>query len=213
MAASIGAALLVCTLSACPALPPEAESLELVFEGTDRERQRRIAEKLLGPDRWRRLDQARFQIELHDHHFTPALVDNSFWHDEVETILARSVGRMAQKGLQRRFRLYERRDAFRERLRDRRGAEESGSGRGLGLDLSPRVRLGDRPWIGAKLRLRGVGDGFWSRTSLRLGSELDGGDPSVKLAVRSAERRAFIAYHPDHARRGESVEVQFGFSF
>lgn len=186
----------------------------LAAELKAQEKQRRIVEDLLGPDRWRHLDAARFRIGLRDHPFTPELAADPDLHDEVAGILMRSIGRMAQKGLQRRFRLYERRDALRARLRasDGRRSDEGASGR-AGLDVSPRLRLGDRPWVGAKLRLRGTGDGFWSRTSLRLGSELDGSDPSVKLAFKGWTRRGFLAYHPDHPRRGEVLELQIGLSF
>ena len=171
------------------------------------ERERRFVEELLGPDRWRRLDAARFRIGLHEHAFTPGLSTNPAVHDEVARILARSVGKIVQKGLQRRFRLYERRDAFRARLRESRGTPERSSGR-TGLDVSPRLRLGDRPWLGVKLGLRG--DGLRSLTSLRFGSELDGGDPSVKLELKGSARRAFVAFHADHPRRGRTIELQLG---
>lgn len=177
------------------------------------ERQRRMVQKLLGRDRWRRLDIARFDIRLHNHPFTPDLADHQYREELVSGILLQTVVKLSQKSVERRLRLYECRDSLRGRLRgvDRSGSESRADR--PGVRVSPRFRLGERAWLGAKLRLTGADSGLLSRTSLRLGSEIDGQDASVKLAFRTYSRQAMVVYHTDHRKRGEALEFQLGFSF
>lgn len=175
-------------------------------------KQRRVVKELLGRDRWRRLNQARFWIAVHDDSLTPMLADDRFMYEEVSGILLRTVGRISHKAVLKRLRLVERRDALRERLGDNPNAESRTGGRPK-LRVSPRLRYDDSAWLGAKLRLKGTDSRFWSSASLRVGSEFDGSNPGVKLGFEEDSRRAFLVYHGDHRKRGESLELLVSFSF
>ena len=177
------------------------------------ERQRRLVKELLGRERWRQLEAARFQIHLHDLGFTPELSDNPARHDEVGRVLLRSLLKASQESVERRLRLEERRDALRGRYRRRKTDAESWTTSRPSLDVSPRVHLDSRLWLGAKLRLPGIGSRFWSHTDLRLGSELDGQNPSLKLAFMDHARHGFLVYHANHRQRGEAIELRIGFSY
>ncbi len=173
------------------------------------ERQRRLLRDLLGRERWRQLEETRFAIHLHDLDFTPELGDNPAQHRKIGHILLRSLLKASQESVERSLRLEERRDAlFR---RSDRSAIDVGSRRKV--DVSPRFRLDSRPWLGAKLRLRGVRSHFLSFADIRLGSELDGRNPSIKLAFQDDVRHGFIVYHAGHRQRGQALELRFGFFF
>lgn len=173
------------------------------------ERQRRLAEDLLGRERWRQLQEARFEIYLHTLDLTRELSDDPRRQHEVGRVLVRSLLKSSQEALERRLRLEERRDALRDRFRRR----AAGAGGRRGLDVTPRFRLDSRFWLGAKLRLRGRGSHFLAHADLRLGSELDGRNPSIKLAFMDHTRHGFLVYHLDHRQRGEAIELRYGFSF
>ncbi len=175
--------------------------------------QRMDLRDLLGRERWRQLEEARFRIHLHDLQFTPELSDDPTAHDEVGHILLRSLLKGSQEAVEQRLRLEERRDALRDRLRGRSlGSHELSPARPQ-LALSPRFHLDRELWVGTKLWLRGTGSAFWTYADLRLGSELDGGNPSVKLAFHDNSRHGFISYHFAHPERGETIELRIGLSF
>lgn len=198
------------TVAAADTISKERLDLELPRE----KRQHRILKELLGRDRWRRLNQARFKIALHDHGFTPGLSDNPDRHEDVSGVLLRSLGRIGHKAVLKGLRLEERRDSLRAQLRRSRADDLDSQTEGRPkLRFSPRFRLDSSAWVGAKLRLARTGSRLWSGTSLRLGSELDGHNPSVKLGFEDHSRRAFLIYNGDHDERGESVELLIGFYF
>ncbi|MFQ5350481.1 MAG: hypothetical protein ACE5EG_08575, partial [Thermoanaerobaculia bacterium] len=167
---------------------------------------------LLGRERWRQLKTARFRVHLGDLDFTPELPDDPAAHDEVAHILLRSLLKGSQEAVERRLRLEERRDAPRDRLRGRPLHGDPPSIRPQ-LAASPRIHLDHELWLGAKLYLRGTRSSFWSYADLRLGSELDGGNPSVKLAFHDHARHGFVSYHPAHPERGETIELRIGLTF
>lgn len=211
------AAIVLCALALCSPAARGWEPTSLkrpVLELPPEKTERRVLKELLGRDRWRRLDQARFKIELHEKGLTRPLVDDRTQHEEVADVLLASLGRIAHKGLLRTLRLEERRDAFRARLKEsRRGDSPAGGGSGPKLRFSPRFRFDGDAWVGAKFRLTGTRSGFLSNTSLRLGTEVDGHNPGVKFAFENDTRRVFLIYHGDHRKRGESIELLIGFSF
>lgn len=193
-----------------PIKPKEPVELELPREKT----QRRVLQELLGRDRWRRLEQARFKIALHEDSLTPALSELRQQHEEVADVLLSSLGRISHKSLIRALRLEERRDALRGRLRERRsGGVDARRTPRPKLEFSPRFRFDGDAWVGTKLRLSGTRSKLLEHSSLRVGSELDGHNPGVKLAFETETRRAFLIYYGDHRKRGESLELLIGFSF
>ena len=198
-------------LSTRPAAAGELAAADPVEIELPRERkQRRIMEELLGRDRVRRLDKANFRIAYHDHDLTPRLADLPDLHEEVADALLSTLGRLGHKAVLEELRLEERRDALRGKVSST--GEGSRGGRPK-VRLSPRFRWDDNAWMGAKLRLKNSGSSFLSFTSLRVGAEVDGHNPGVKLAYEAGRRRAFLQYHGDHKEMGEAVELQIGFSF
>ncbi len=188
--------------------PPSKNKVDLDLPRE--ERQARNLEELLGRDRLRRLNEANFWIAVHDHGFTPKLSDIPDQHEELSGILLSSLGRISHKAVLNTLRLEERRDELRGKLGG--GGSDADSDR-FKLRTSPRFRFDGDAWVGAKLRLSGTRSKLLSGTSLRIGSEFDGHNPSVKFGYEDRSRRASITYYGDHRERGEFVELLVGFSF
>ena len=209
----VGLGALVLCASAASGWEPvsfERVEVELPREKT----QRRVLQELLGRDRWRQLEKARFKIALRESGMTPALSELRDEQEEVADILLSSLGRIGHKSVLRALRLEERRDDLRTRIREQRhGTAEPERAHGPKLKFSPRFRFDGDAWVGAKMRLTGTDSKFWSHTSLRVGSEFDGHNPGVKFAFEDETRRAFLIYYGDHKERGESLELLIGFSF
>ncbi len=206
---------LVAALTLVPASPAIAQlsALKSDLEVPSIKRQRLNAEELLGFDRWRRFEGARFDRELHDHDFTPRLADRPELQEDLEEIVTSSLLRLVHKRFQRQLQLIERRDALRARVRGLELEEWERGRERRGLDVSPQFNFHSRAAIGAKLGLDGWRSRFWSGAGLEVYTEVDGPDAGIKLSFRDGWRSTYLVYQTAHRKRGETIEFGFRLAY
>ena len=212
--ARAGAAAIVFALAGALApggLFAEAAKLEAELEIETLRRQRLNAEELLGFDRWRKFEAARFDLAVHTHDYTLPLSERPELQEDLEEVVVRSLLRLGQKRIQRQMQLLERRDEIRARVRGIEVEDLKRERSRPGLDVSPRFNAGSQTSMGAKLSLGGTRSRFWQGASLRLTQEIGGADTSVKLSFRDHRRSIYLLYHSDDDKRGEMVH--FGIRF
>ena len=139
-------------------------------------RQRSALRDALGYDRWRRLGDARFQLQLrHLQGYSEHrdLRDLPMIYEQVEDSLRSNFGKLARDYLEERLGVDDMIDRKRDRLRSRFRGGEGGDDeqRSGGLRISPRLSLGSSSYLGAKFQLRS--SPMLSRFGLRVSHAFD----------------------------------------
>lgn len=178
--------------------------------------ERRAMQAILGHGRWRDLEAARFDLQLHSLEFTQRLWEDPHKQAKVEDAFLSSFLKIVREGVDQRLGLEEkldrRLDRWRARARERFGFDGVDSD-SLGIDVSPRFDVGGDGKIGMKLRATGLSSAIGQRTSLRLHQSLRRDDFGVKLAYQDRDRNVYLEYRRNHKYRGETIQLDVRFSF
>lgn len=189
------------------AAAPLGEDLRLEIV---RERiQRQFLEELLGRSRWQRLNDARFELELLERNQQASLDHDPARADAIKKAFRHCGAKLAREYVEKRLRLEERRDHLRDRIQKRDGE----GGTGSSLDISPRIRVGSRSSLGARLRWRSARSRVMSGLALNLIRDLSGDNVNLGLSYRDPKLEVFLSLHSDHRDLGRAGEFGMRFSF
>lgn len=173
-------------------------------------RERSAVQGVLGNDRWRRLGDARFQLQLRElqgYNDQQDLRDLPMVYEQVEDSLRSNFGKLARDYVEERLGFDDWLDRKRDRLRGRSddSEDEDGDGerRSSGIRVSPRVSLGSNSYLGAKLQLRS--SPLLSRFGLRMSHAIDGSDMGLKLTYDKGPQRFLLEQRFNHPERGDTI--------
>lgn len=200
-----------------------APSNDLRLELARNNAQRHTFMNVLGERRWRELDEARFQVQLHSFDFKQALWEDPNKQSRVEDALLDGYVKVMREDLERRLRVDDRIDAYFERLwsrvthtdysedteRDALSSERDS----LGVRVSPRLNLGGNTRLGAKLRFKARQGSPLSNLSLRLRHDFDDSDFGFKLGFQDKDRDLYLEYRSNDRYQGELIELNVRLSF
>lgn len=174
-------------------------------------RQRDQLERLLGPSRLRRLERARFHLQMSAYEPFQELSDKPATFDEVRDTLKGAYLKLVQESLEEKLSI----DAFLDRLGERVDAGGSqAAGGSLKLRISPRLNLGGNGYLGVKLGLRSsTASSLWARPSLELRQRLEEPGFSIGLKFDDGDRYFLLEHQSDHRQRGESWSLDFRLTF
>jgi hypothetical protein len=184
------------------------------------QRQRTALREALGYDRWRRLGDARFQLQLRQvqgYNEHRDLRDLPIIYEQVEDSLRSNFGKLARDYLEERLGIDEMLDRKRDRLRNRWRAED-GDGdsevreeRSSGLRISPRLSLGSSSYLGAKFQLRS--SPLLRRFGLRVSHAFDSDEMSLKLTYDKGPQRFLLEHRFEDPDRGDTTAFSMRMAF
>lgn len=171
----------------------------------------------IGVKSWREHQRAAFDLHLEA---LDGRLDRGWRHprrDRAEAIMADSALKFLRKRAEAQFGI----DALERRWRERRSARRTDRAaddrppcslcQSPSLRLSPRVDVGDHPFLGLKMSLRGVSP-LLTRFDLRIDERFDEG---VRAALSYEWRETWVEleYRSDDRHRGELLELQLRLAF
>lgn len=172
-------------------------------------RQRDQLERLLGPSRLRRLERARFHLQMSADLPFQELSDKPANFDEVRDTLKGAYLKLVQESLEEKLSI----DAFLDRLGERIGADGAPGDGSVRLRISPRLNLGGNGYLGVKLGLRSRSSSLWAHPSLELRQRLEEPGFSIGLKFDDGDRYFLLEHQSDHRQRGESWSLDFRLTF
>jgi hypothetical protein len=169
----------------------------------------REQEEAIGDGRWR-LEVARYHLGSED--FGRRLHDDPEALDEATDILRSCVFKLLRKRIESTALelVVDRFDRV-ERLHHRGDSNEDADDR-LRVRVSPSVRLGHHASVGAKLQLRGAGEG-WTRWSLRYRQNLDDDIQAIALQYADGHRIVRLEHVAGDLVRGEQILLNVRWRF
>lgn len=181
-------------------------------------RGREAVKSVLGDDRWRRLDGARFALEVDSLGFTRDPEEDRARKREVEDVLKSNFVKLTREALQARLGLDEWADRLVDRMQQNRLADDGSRGRRdahFRMRFSPRLSVGDRNRIGVKLRPAGLSAPLLRGAYLKLLQDLDEGSTRAVLAFEhpTKDQDIYVEYRSDDRRQGEFVRFSVRFSY
>jgi hypothetical protein len=180
-------------------------------------RQRSAVRQALGNDRWRRLGDARFQVQLRELQGWSDLRDlrrdSPLIYEQVEDSFRSTFGKLARDYVEERLGLDDMLDRKRDQLRNRgREAETEDSEReSSGFRVSPRLSFGSNSYLGAKFQLRS--SPFLSRFGLRLNRSFDSDEMGFKLSYQKGQQRFFVEHRFEVPELGDTTAFSVRMSF
>lgn len=181
-------------------------------------RQRSALRQALGHDRWRRLGDARFQLQLREvqgYSEHRDLRDLPMIYEQVEDSLRSNFGKLARDYVEERLGIDDMLDRGRDRLRGRLRGDEAdepaGGSSSSGLRISPRVSIGNDSYLGAKFQLRS--SPFLRRFGLRVSQSLDSDELALKLTYEHGLRRLYFEQRLEDPERGDTTVVGLRMAF
>jgi hypothetical protein len=177
-------------------------------------RQRSALREVLGYDRWRRLGDARFQLQLRQlqgYSEHRDLRDLPIIYEQVEDSLSSNFRKLARDYVEQRLGLDEMIERKRERLRSRLHGDGDGEESSSGLRISPRLSLGSNSYLGAKFQLRS--SPFLRRFGLRVSHSFDSDEMALKLMYEKGEQRFFVEHRFDDPDRGDTTAFSLRLGF
>jgi hypothetical protein len=177
-------------------------------------RQQNRLRALLGDNRWRRLERARFQVHLYhlDLHPYREFEQVSALYDDIESSMRSNFGKIARDWAEHRLGLADRFEAWEQRRESRRESVDRREA-GASLRFSPRFGAGDDPYLGTKIRLRHAPDGFLSHLSLNTKYHFDDGDSSVRLTWQTRDHYVSLEQVFDDRYLGDVLSLSMRFTF
>ena len=183
---------------------------------------REIMERLLGRDRLRRLEGARFQFQLRD---GDPLFDHDLHDlagmDEAEDTVLSAYSKLAREALEDVLgleKLEERSERWLDRVRSSRRTEprvESDRSRTRSApSTSYRVRVSPRfadDYVGVKLRMPYTGSHFWNHLSFRVRYDFDEDRTLYMLKFDDNQRFLHFTYEPDTEEAGDELSLSLRF--
>lgn len=196
--------------------PPAQANLRRVLAEN---RGREALKSVLGDDRWRRLDGARFALEVDSLGFTRDPEEDRQRKHEVEGVLKSNFVKLTREALETRLGLDELGERLIARLLPSRFADDTASGErrngGFRMRMSPRLSAGDRNRIGVKLSPVGLRAPLLRGAYLKFLQDLDEGSARAVLAFEhpTKDQDIYIEYRSDDRRHGEYVRFSVRFSY
>ncbi|HVS14149.1 MAG TPA: hypothetical protein VMV46_09510 [Thermoanaerobaculia bacterium] len=177
-------------------------------------RQHNRLRALLGENRWRRLERARFQVHLYHLDLQPhrEFEQVSALYDDIESSMRSNFGKIARDWAEHRLGLAERFETWEQRRDDRRDRVEAGDS-GMSLRFSPRFGAGDDPYLGTKIRLRNAPRGLISHLSLNTRYHFDHGDTSLRLTWQTRDHYVSLEQVFDDRYLGDVLSLSMRFTF
>ena len=187
-------------------LPPNVSSrmddLNLVSAISAQAQQRELVRGLVGKRRWRKLSEARFDMDrfqldpIGDLHY-----ERPHDYEDIKDTLKSGFLKMSREMLERRLKVDE--------FRDRHRSEASKTWK---LRIDPRLSGGSDPYYGARFRLR-TSNEMLSRFSLRALHRTESGQAALKLAWEDENREYQLEHIFGDPERGDVVWFHVRLSF
>jgi hypothetical protein len=180
-------------------------------------RQRTALRQALGYDRWRRLADARFQLQLREtqgYNEQRDLRDLPIIYEQVEDSLRSNFGKLARDYVEERLGFDDMLDRGRDRLRSRLWGDDrdaEGETRSSRLRVSPRVALGDSSYIGAKFQIRS--SPMLRRFGLRVSHAFESDEMALKVTYENGPQRFLLEHRFEDEDRGDTTAFSLRLAF
>ncbi|HVS66307.1 MAG TPA: hypothetical protein VMT85_22705 [Thermoanaerobaculia bacterium] len=176
-------------------------------------RQNRVRD-LLGANRFRRLERARFKVHVHELQIQPYrdLEQVSALYDDIEGSMRSNFGKIARDWLEHRLGLDEKLERW-ERRRDGRRGETTEASAWPSLRFSPRLAAGNDAYVGTKIRVRHAPNAFLSHLSLRTEYGLDDGEVGLRLTWQTRDHYVSLEQLFDDRYLGDVLSLSLRFTF
>lgn len=187
-------------------LPPDVSSrmddLSLVGAISAQAQQRELVRGLVGKRRWRKLSEARFDMErFHLDPFGDLHYERPHAYEDIKDTLKSGFLKMSREMLERRLKVDE--------FRDRHRSEASKSWK---LRIDPRLSAGSHPYYGARFRIR-TSNEWLSKLSLRAIHKTEHGEAALKLAWEDENREYQLEHVFGDPERGNMIKFHVRLSF
>jgi hypothetical protein len=194
--------------AALAADPPSVDEIKVELR-----RQSQVRD-LLGDNRYRRLERARFQVHVYDLHLQPLreFEQVSVLYGDIESAMRSNFGKIARDWLEHRLGLDERIERWESR-RDEKRDDTSILGPSPKLSFSPRFAAGDHPYLGTKIRLRHAPNAFLSNLSVKARYGVDDGETGLRLTWQTRDHYVSLEQVYDDRYLGDVLSLSLRFTF
>jgi hypothetical protein len=177
-------------------------------------RQQNQVRELLGDNRFRRLERARFRVHVYELQLQPSreFEQVSALYEDIEGAMRSNFGKIARDWLEHRLGLAERFERWEQR-RDERRVDPVDTAASPALSFSPRLAAGSSPYVGTKIRLRNAPNRLLSNLSLKTHYRLDDGETALRLTWQTRDHYVSLEQVFDDRYLGDVASLSLRFTF